>query len=531
MQAVRGTSPRAAFPPRKLWGERLNVSQDQEVAPRECVVGVSFYNEACLFAKNAHTLHTTTPFFEKFLKGDGGAGEEGNFLKEVSLFPRRSHRFMIELLSPAGNFEKLKAAILYGADAVYCAGQMFGMRAAADNFTVEELYEAAKYVHERGKKIYLTVNTMPHVEEYPALRRFLFDVKDAGIDAMIVADLGVFATVREILPDMEIHMSTQTSIVSPAAAKAYAAMGAKRLVLARELTMDEIKAIRAELSCDVELEAFIHGSMCVSYSGRCLLANAFNGRDGNRGTCSQPCRWNYALVEEKRLDMPFPIEQQENVGTFIMSSKDMCMIEHIPELMESGVASFKIEGRMKSAYYTAVVTNAYRLAMDAYARDPKGYRFDPAWLSELESVSHREYGTGFYFDDPMQNPQLVSTCGYIREKAYFSTATEYVKEEADAMVAAGVAMENENGRLYRFIQRNKVSAGEDAELISPSRIGRGFAVEELYSPEGERLESTPHPSMIYWCRVPFEVKEGDIMRASSGTGLQKRGKDRLKGDC
>ncbi|MBE6628844.1 MAG: U32 family peptidase [Ruminococcaceae bacterium] len=438
---------------------------------------------------------------------------------------------MPELLSPAGNFEKLRAAILYGADAVYCAGQMFGMRSAAANFTVEELYEATKFVHAHGKKLYLTVNTMPHVNEYPLLRKFLNDIKDAGIDAMIVADMGVLATIREIIPNMEIHISTQTSIVSPASAKAYAALGAKRLVLARELTMEEIKAIRAELDDDIELEAFIHGSMCVSYSGRCLLANAFNGRDGNRGTCSQPCRWNYALVEEKRPDMPFPIEQQEGVGTFIMSSKDMCMIEHIPELMESGIASFKIEGRMKSAYYTAVVTNAYRMAMDAYQKDPTSYQFDPAWLEELESVSHREYGTGFYFDDPMQNPQLVSECGYLREKAYFSTAIEYNGEEAEAIMAQGVPMENEEGRLYRFIQRNKVSAGEGAEVISPGKIGVGFDVEELYAPTGERLESTPHPSMIYWCRVPFEIREGDIMRAASGKGLEKRAKDRLKGDC
>ncbi len=458
-------------------------------------------------------------------------GKSRTFAK-VLLFPHSSHiKTMPELLSPAGNFEKMKAALLYGADAVYLAGQMFGMRAAADNFTVEELYAAAAYVHERNKKIYLTVNTMPHVNEYPLLRRFLQDIKDAGIDAMIVADLGVFATVREILPDMEIHMSTQTSIVSPASAKAYAAMGAKRLVLARELTLEEIKAIRAELPDDVELEAFIHGSMCVSYSGRCLLANAFNGRDGNRGTCSQPCRWNYSIVEEKRLDSLFPIEQQENVGTFIMSSKDMCMIEHIPELMQSGVASFKIEGRMKSAYYTAVVTNAYRMAIDAYQKDPDGYRFDPSWLDELESVSHREYGTGLYFDDPMLNPQLVSACGYMREKAYFSTAIEYDEAEACAIVQNGVAMENEDGRLYRFIQRNKVSRGEDAEMISPGKIGKGFGVRELYAPDGSVLESTPHPSMIYWCRVPFAVKEGDIMRAAGGKGLEIRAKDRLKGDC
>lgn len=438
---------------------------------------------------------------------------------------------MPELLSPAGNFEKLKAALLYGADAVYLAGQMFGMRAAADNFTVEELYAAADYVHARGKKLYLTVNTMPHVWEYPALRRFLSDLRDAHIDALIVADLGVFATVRELLPDMEIHVSTQASIVSPAAARAYSAMGAKRLVLARELTLEEIRAIRCELPREIELEAFIHGSMCVSYSGRCLLANAFNGRDGNRGTCSQPCRWNYALVEEKRPEMPFPIEQQEGVGTFILSSKDLCMIEHIPELMESGIASFKVEGRMKSAYYTAVVTNAYRMAMDAYAADPAAYRFRPEWLEELESVSHREYGTGFYFDDPMHNPQLVRECGYIREKAYFSTVLEYDEEEARALCQAGIELENERGRLCRLIQRNKVSVGECAELISPGQTGKGFCVRELYAPNGDVLQSTPHPSMIYWCRIPFAVRAGDIMRAASGKGFELRAKDRLKSDC
>ncbi|MBR2721186.1 MAG: U32 family peptidase [Clostridia bacterium] len=436
-----------------------------------------------------------------------------------------------ELLAPAGNFEKLRAAILYGADAVYLAGKMFGMRSAADNFTVEELYEASQYVHARGKKLYLTVNTMPRANEYPLLRKFLLDIKDAGIDAMIVGDMGVLATVRELLPDMEIHISTQTSIVSPASAMAYARLGAKRLVLARELTLDEILNIRRELPPDVELEAFIHGSMCVSYSGRCLLANAMNGRDGNRGTCSQPCRWNYAIVEEKRPDMLFPIVEQSEVGSFIMSSKDMCMIEHIPELMESGISSFKIEGRMKSAYYTAVVTNAYRLAMDAYAKDPAGYRFDPAWLEELESVSHREYGTGFYFDDPMENPQLVSQCGYLREKAYYATATEYDATEAEAIAAAGVEMENGQGRLYRFIQRNKLSAGEQAELISPGKTGIGFSVGELYAPDGTPLPATPHPSMIYWCRVPFAVHEGDILRASFGKGLEVRAKDRLKGDC
>ena len=433
---------------------------------------------------------------------------------------------MPELLSPAGNFEKLKAALLYGADAVYCAGQMFGMRSAADNFTNDELKEAVEYTHARGKKLYLTVNTMPRTAEYPLLRKFLHEIKDYGIDAMIIADMGVLSTVKEILPDMEIHISTQASIVSPAAACAWAALGAKRLVLARELSFSEIAAIRAALPDDVELEAFVHGSMCVSYSGRCLLANALNGRDGNRGTCSQPCRWNYVLVEEKRPEMPIPIEQNE-LGTFIMSSKDMCTIDCIPMLMQSGIDSFKIEGRMKSAYYAAVVTNAYRMAMDAYTADPENYEFNPEWLSELESVSHRTYGTGFYLDDPMNNPQLLGECGYIREKAYFATALEYNQEEAGAIFATGVPEENAQGRLYRFVQRNKVSVGEGAEVISPGKIGVGFTVSELYLPDGTPIPAAPHPSMIFWCRVPFQVREGDIMRAGSSKGFDRRRPDSL----
>ena len=417
-----------------------------------------------------------------------------------------------ELLSPAGNFEKLKAALLYGADAIYCAGQSFGMRSAADNFTVEELYEAAKYTHERGKKLYLTLNTMPHGDEYPALRSFLSEIKDAGIDAFIIADLGVMTTVREIIPDAEIHVSTQASIVSPEAAMAYVALGAKRLVLARELCLEEIKAIRARIPADVELEAFVHGSMCVSYSGRCMLSNMMVDRDANRGRCAQPCRWNYIIYEEKRPDLPIPIEQTE-LGTFIMSSKDMCTVDHIPELISAGINSFKIEGRMKSAYYTAVVTNAYRMAIDSYLSSPETYVFDDAWYRELESVSHREYCTGYYLDKPIENAQLGTQTGYIRDKAYFCTAIDYNEDEAAKITAAGVQLENEKGRLYRFIQRNKVKVGDSAEIISPSKTGRALVVEELYLPDGSATESAPHPSMIFWCRVPFGVVEGDIMRA------------------
>ncbi len=426
---------------------------------------------------------------------------------------------MPELLSPAGNFEKLKAALLYGADAVYLAGQRFGMRSQAGNFTVEEIHGAVRLAHAMGKKVYLTLNTMPRTHEYPALREFLADLDGAGLDAVIVADLGVMATVKEILPAMEIHISTQASIISPAAANAYAALGATRLVLARELQFHEIKAIKASLPAGIELEAFIHGSMCVSYSGRCLLANTLTaGRDGNRGTCSQPCRWYYTLYEEKRPDFPMPIEQTE-LGTFFLSSRDMCMIEHIPELMESGIDSFKIEGRMKSSYYTAVVTNTYRMAMDAYARDPAHYRFDPAWMQELESVSHREYATGFYLDDPMAEPQLVKGGHYIGEKAYYGTALPTDTPEARAELAAITAMcvpyETVDGRLYRFMEKNKVCAADPAEIISPGQTGRFFYVGELYDTDGRIRANIPHPEMTFWARVPFEVKPGDIMRVGT----------------
>ena len=415
---------------------------------------------------------------------------------------------MIELLSPAGNFEKLKAAILYGADAVYLAGRRFGMRSAADNFTVEELYEAAEYVHARGKKLYLTLNTMPHEDEYPALEEFLHSIKDAGIDALIIADLGVLEAARRIMGDIEIHISTQAGIVSARSALAFVALGAKRLVLARELTLDEIRKIRAAIPENVELEAFIHGSMCVSYRGRCMLSHHLTGRDANRGACTQPCRWNYPIVEEKRPDVPLPIEENE-LGTFIMSSKDMCTVSIVPELIAAGINSFKIEGRMKSAYYTAVVTNAYRMAIDAYLADGDAYTFDTRLLRELESVSHREYCTGYYLDLPADAPQLATTTGYIREKAYFATALS----ESELALPDCLERQTDNGILYPFIQRNKIKTGDTAEIISPRKLGKAFTVTELYGEDGSAIESAPHPSMKFFARVPFEVKAGDIIRS------------------
>lgn len=415
-----------------------------------------------------------------------------------------------EILSPAGNPEKLAAALRFGADAVYLAGQRFGMRAAADNFSVEELRAAVNTVHAAGKKLYLTLNTLPHGYEYPALEAFLTEIKDFGIDAFIVADLGVMALLRRVIPSAAIHISTQASIMSPDAARAYAAMGAERLVLARELALDEIAAIRAAIPDTVELEAFVHGSMCISYSGRCLLSSALTGRDANRGACTQPCRWGYTIVEEKRPEDHFPIEESP-VGTFIMSSKDMCMIEHVGKLWQAGVSSFKIEGRMKSAYYTAVVTNAYKMALDACEKseDIASFTPDAALYDELCSVSHREYCTGFYFDSPADNAQTVTRGGYVREKAYLAVAL-------GAEAPEGVEAVNEKGRVYKFAQRNKLISGERGELLTPGRVGIPFEIGELYAEDGTPLDSAPHPSMIFYMRMPIEVNEGDIVRAAGG---------------
>ncbi len=408
---------------------------------------------------------------------------------------------MAELLSPAGNFEKMKMAFRYGADAVYLAGTAFGMRAAADNFTLEELNEAIGYAHARGKKIYITLNTMPREDEYADLKEFLkalAALPNGAPDAAIVADIGVMVLVKELLPKTELHISTQAGIVSSADAIAWHKFGATRVVLARELSMREIKEIRKNIPAELELEAFIHGSMCVSFSGRCLLSNALVDRDANRGACAQPCRWNYTIREEKRPDMPFPIEEYKE-GTYIMSSKDMCMIEHVPELVESGIASFKIEGRMKSAYYTAVVTNAYRAAIDGYIAEGESYKLDDRWLRELDSVSHREYCTGYYFDDPMENAQTCTQPGYLREKSYLAVCTGYDAE-------SGIAT---------FIQRNKAKVGDSVEIISPGCFGRGFVIESMKNEAGEDVESAPHPFMIFSVPVPFAVKEGDIMRGSN----------------
>ena len=404
-----------------------------------------------------------------------------------------------ELLSPAGNFEKMRSAIYFGADAVYLAGHIFGMRAAADNFSIEELDEAVKYAHARGVKVYLTLNTMPREYEYELLEKYLTDLSHIDIDAVIVADIGVLMLVKRILPSMEIHISTQANATSAAACRAWYDLGAKRVVLARELTLEEIKSIRANIPEDLELECFVHGSMCISYSGRCLLSGHIIGRDANRGMCAQPCRWNYKLrgfelEEEKRPDIRLPIEE-ENGETFIMASRDTCTIEHIPELVEAGINSFKIEGRMKSAYYTAVVTNTYKMALDSYYSGE--YTYDPRWYAELESVSHREYATGYYFADSHVDANLAPTNGYIKDKAYLAIVVSY---------------DGESG-LAELAQRNKMCLGDEIELLTPGNIGAPLTVTELYDGERQPITDTKHPYMKFYMKMPVPVSAGDIIRA------------------
>lgn len=420
----------------------------------------------------------------------------------------------IELLSPAGSFDKMKAAILYGANAVYLAGDDFGMRAAAANFTLDELKAAVEYAHARGVRVHLTLNTTPHSDEYPKLTEYIKSIADFGIDAVIAVDLGVISLVKKYMKDTELHISTQSSTVSAAAAEEWYKLGAKRVVLARELNLDEIRYIRENTPPELEFEAFIHGSMCISYSGRCLLSQHFVGRDANRGRCAQPCRWNmtyqpstivdsrldegcseFEIVEEKRPDNRVPVEENER-GTFFLSSKDMCMIEHIPELIDSGVTSFKIEGRMKSEYYTAVVTNIYRMAINKYLAEPEGYKYDPAWLCELESVSHREYSTGYYFSKPNEDANTAKAPGYIKEKAYLCRVEAYDR-------STGIAW---------FVQRNKVFANSTVEVISPGKLGRELYLGVLFDSEGNMIESAPHPYMEFSARVPFELFPGDIIR-------------------
>ncbi len=405
----------------------------------------------------------------------------------------------MELLSPAGSPEKLRAAIRYGADAVYFAGKAFGMRAAASNFTAEEIYESVRYAHNCGVKAYLALNTITHEDQFEALEDFLHQIKTFDIDAFIISDMGVASAVREIIPNAQLHLSTQCSAASSRACIEYAKMGFSRIVLARELTLDQIKKIRMSVSREIELEAFVHGSMCIAYSGRCLLSNFFIGRDANQGACAQPCRWVYegfGIREEKRPETFLEVVQ-EPLGSYIMASKDMCMIEHIPELVDSGIDCLKIEGRMKSAYYTAVVTNTYKMALNKYISDKENYVFDSDWQNELDSVSHREYDTGFFFTSPSSDAKTVTDNGYIREKSYLATVLEY----------------DEVTKRATFYQKNKLVENQNAEILSPGMTGRAFTVTDMRDADGNAISEAPHPKMLFSLPMPFKVEIGDILRS------------------
>ncbi len=396
-----------------------------------------------------------------------------------------------EVLSPAGDLECLVSAVNFGADAVYLAGNQFGMRTASKNFTDEQLAQGIEYAHNRGVKVYITCNTLPRNSELAELPRFMETAQSLGADAFIIADLGVMEYAKRYAPKVDIHMSTQVGIVNYAAANALYNMGAKRVVLAREMSIKEIAELKANIPEDLEIEVFVHGAMCVSFSGRCIISSYMTGRDANRGDCAQPCRWKYHLYEENRQGQYFPIEEDEN-GTFLYNSRDLCMIEHIPELLEAGVTSLKIEGRAKSAYYTSVMTHAYSSAVKDYIRMGKDYTLAPWIKDEVNKISHREYNTGFFFGH--EPGQVTGNGGYIREYDV-------------------VAMCEESGSEYNIItQRNKFYKGDTLDVLPPQ--GRSFDVTviEIKNENGEEVDSAPHAMEKLYLRTGVEIPKGSYLR-------------------
>ncbi|MGN1050162.1 MAG: U32 family peptidase [Selenomonadaceae bacterium] len=398
-----------------------------------------------------------------------------------------------ELLAPAGNMEKLKMALLYGADAVYLGGKQFGLRAFGGNFSNEELKEAVEFAHNLNKKVYVTVNIFPHNSDIEMLPEYLAFLNTTGADALLVADIGLFMLAKKYAPDIELHISTQANNTNWATVDAWHNMGASRVVLARELSKDEISVIRQK--CSVELEMFVHGAMCISYSGRCLLSNYMTGRDSNRGSCAQPCRWKYSLVEEKRPGQYFPIEEDER-GTFIFNSKDLCLLPYLPDVIESGVDSLKIEGRMKSVHYAASVVKAYRMAIDSYFENPESFAVKEEWLEELEKVSHRSYTTGFYYGKPTEKDQIYTSSSYIQTSDFVGLVLDYDEATGFATVE----------------QRNNMKLGQEIEVFQPQLTGYRQLLGEMYNDEGEAIEVAPHPQQIVKIRMEAPVEPYAILR-------------------
>ena len=397
-----------------------------------------------------------------------------------------------ELLAPAGDMDCLRAALHYGADAVFLAGKLFGMRSAPKNFDTDELREACELAHGMGKRIYLTCNVLPREHELSALPAFLKTAQDCGVDAFIIADLGVLEMAKQYAPNVVRHVSTQAGVTNSAAAIALYHLGASRVVLAREIPLSEVAQIRAQIPEDMEIECFVHGAMCVSFSGRCLISSYLTGRDANHGDCAQPCRWKYHLFEEKREGQFFPVEEDSD-GTYLYNSRDMCMIEHIPEMVAAGVSSFKIEGRAKSAYYTAVTVNAYRHAIDDYLSEGENFILKPWIREELEKISHREYSTGFYLGG--EPGQAVHSGGYIRHYNQVAVCEEYLDETTSVIT-----------------QRNKFLVGDTLDILPPDGVPFETVCLSLTNAEGEAVESAPHPMERLIIKADKPIPAGSLLR-------------------
>ncbi len=397
-----------------------------------------------------------------------------------------------EILAPAGNLEKLKAAIDFGADAVYLGGSKLNLRAFAHNFEADELKDGISYAHERGKKVYVTINVFPHNEDVIGLEEYLIELYKLDVDAILVSDPGIIMTAIEVVPNLEIHLSTQANNVNWKSALFWYKQGVKRIVLARELSLTEITEIRKNIPEDCEIEAFVHGSMCMAYSGRCLLSNYMTGRDSNRGQCAQPCRYKYRLVEEKRPGEYFPIIEDDK-GTYIMNSKDLCMIEHIPELVKSGINSLKIEGRMKSAYYVASVVKAYREAVDTYFKDPENYVFNNKWMEYLLKPSHRRYSTGFYFGEDKK--QYYESSSYIRNYDIIGIVEGYNANDGRAIIN----------------QKNKAFEGDKVEVLKPKGENLIIELSDIKNSKDEKIDSTPVAQMIYSISTDVQLEKGEML--------------------
>jgi len=391
--------------------------------------------------------------------------------------------------------EKLKTAVRFGADAVYFGGELFSLRAGAGNFSIDEIAEAMEWLHDNGAKGYMTINIYPHNGDIQPLREYLGKIRDIPVDAFLVSDAGVMTLIKEIIPGAEIHLSTQANTTNYLTAKFWVSQGVKRIVCAREMSLEELRMMRSELPDDIEIEAFVHGAMCISYSGRCLLSNFMAGRDANKGACTHPCRWKYALVEEQRPGEYYPIEEDSR-GSYILNSRDLCMIDRIPDLAEAGVYSFKIEGRMKSMYYAATVVSVYRAAIDEYISDPDSYSFDPAHYDELCNASHRESTHGFYYNKPTDKDQNYLTSEYTRDYSFIGLVRDTDPETG----------------LTTVEQRNKFSAGETVEVFGPYTPYYEETINEMYDEEGNPIESAPHPQQILRIRFSRVPEPGFIMR-------------------